>query len=137
MKKKTVNLWLILALIVLAAISFGPCVEVTKTAIIDHGDIMAGDYYLEYESYLPGFFCIVSALELLLAVFPKRRWLRGLGIVLHLFKLGTPILLMRSGVFGGMGGLYGTSYALSWLGWILMAVGAGVLGLYIWDLLKA
>ena len=125
---------LIVSLGILAVFSFAPCIKVSKTV----NAVAPGEAVIRYDSYLPLLFCMISAIEIMLLIFGKHKWLRGVGICLHLIKMIIPIKLycfMDNFLPEGIMGVSTTS-SLSLIGRILMVAGAVIIGLYLWDLLN-
>jgi len=133
-KQKNRKLPLIIALVVLAVMSFGPCVYEVHTYVIDSFDVFAGDSFSKTMTYMPIFFCFVSALEIMLILISNRRWSRIIGIFFHLFKMIVPFFLYSEGVFLSYGGLTSITYRFSWFGYIFLAVGVATLVLYVLNL---
>jgi hypothetical protein len=79
---------------------------------------------------------MIAVIEIILAIVSDHLVIRIIGIVLHLFKMIVPFKLYESGLFELMGGLYSSSYAFTWFGYIFIAAGVGTLVLYILDLKK-
>lgn len=127
--EKNSKVVILILLLLSTAFSFFPCIKIIKTYVagVDQGEV-----YVEYCSYLPAFFCIVSLIEILLLLikFISIR-LRVVGSVLTVFKIFIPIFLYKGGVFDTCGGLISTNYHFSLLGWILVLLGLLTVSLYI------
>ena len=135
-QQKLKKLLLIIVIVVLSALSFGPCIREINTYIIQTGDLLGDDSYVELLPYNPVLFCFVSIIEIILIITTNRRFFRIIGIVLHLFKMAVPFILYRMGLFLQLGGLVSTTYKVSWFGYILLITGIGVLVLYGFELKK-
>ena len=135
-KVKEINWLLIFSLVISAAVSFGPCIRQLNTYIIPTGHLSGSEGFVESLPYMPFFFCIVSAIEIVLVIVSNRRVLRLIGMVLHLFKMVVPFTLYSLGVFEMAGGLVATTYTFSWVGYVLLGIGVITLILYVSDIIK-
>lgn len=133
-KVKNINLLLVFSLVALAAISFGPCIREIKTYVVLR-DLIQPTNYVESLPYSPLFFCIVSAIEIVLVIVSNRRVLRLIGMIMHLFKMVVPFALYRMGIFLMIGDPVKT-YTFSLVGYVLLAVGIVTLILYGVDFIK-
>ena len=130
MKKiKEINLSLIFSLVVLAAISFGPCIRDLSTLVLTPRSSV------KTLPYTPFFFCIVSAIEIILIIVSNHRVFRLIGMILHLFKMLIPYALYQMGVLQMIDGASHT-YTLSWGGYVLFSVGIAALIFYGFDIIK-
>ena len=125
-KKRTLNIALIAALAILAAVSFGPCLLRTSYGMI------ANSGHSEYVSYFPKAFCVVSVVEIILVVVSGRRFVRLIGLLLHLVKTVGPFFV--SSYLGNAIADKTVRYSFTWLGLILIGISVGVAGLYLYDL---
>ena len=90
-KKAGIRIGIVVLLVLMAGISFGPCLKDTAIMLIGMDD-RAHTWFSGYYNYLPTFFATVTLIEIILIIFPGKKLLRAIGIVLTLLKLAFPML---------------------------------------------
>ena len=133
-KVRDINMLLLLSLVILAVISFGPCIKVYAINIIRPVELLEPIRYKGSLSYSPFFFCTISLIEIALIIVSNRRAFRLIGMIMHILKMLFPITLYRMGVFWSIGEAY--KYTFSWVGYVLLALGIVILILYGFDFIK-
>ncbi len=136
MKKKGINLLLLIGLLCFAALSFTPCINEVHTYFLERDQVLHGDGFTEACSYLPPVVCFFTVIELLLCIFARNRAGRLVGLFLHLIKSIAPYKLYTGGWLLSFGGLTEVEYSLTAFGYNLLILAVLITGLYMMDFVR-
>ena len=139
MNRKTgIKIALVILLLAMAGISFGPCLK--DMSVLTIGTAKVGNIYSGYCNYLPQFFCVVSLIELILVFIANKKWPKVVGIILTLIKLAFPMVYYGVKVSSKeVGDLVLNSpdfliFPPTILGYALFALGLAAIILYVIDM---
>lgn len=137
MNKKTgLKIGMVILLVLMAGISFGPCLKDAGAMFIGVEE-QARIWFPGYCNYLPTFFGIVSLMELILIFVPGKKILRITGILLTIVKLAFPMIYYAVDTSGkNIGDVVLVSpdiriYPPTVLGYVLYALGLVTVILYV------
>ena len=138
-KKIGMRIGILVVLIAMAVISFGPCLhDYAKYAIGVVGD--TANKYSGYCNFLPQFFCAFSVAEMILLFIGNKKWPRVIGIFLTIAKLAFPFLYygldFKEKVVGdlALNTADFTIYKPAVLGYVLLGLGVLTIILYCVDM---